>query len=85
MTAIKECSELIQKCRNIQLDGTITKEENELLKKLGTEWKIVYPICKKYESLLSNYNRNFPNEKLQTFKERTGKILIESEIKYFNY
>ncbi|MDY4523393.1 MAG: hypothetical protein SO161_01725 [Treponema sp.] len=52
MTAIKECSELIQKCRNIQLDGTITKEENELLKKLGTEWKIVYPICKKCESLL---------------------------------
>ena len=85
MTAIKECSELIQKCRNIQLDGTITKEENELLKRLEAEWKIVYPICKKYESLLSNYNRNFPNEKLQTLKERTGKILIESEIKYFNY
>lgn len=85
MTAIKECSELIQKCRNMQLDGTITKEENELLKKLGAEWKIVYPIFKKYESLLPNYNRNFPNEKLRTFKERTGKILIESEIKYFNY
>lgn len=85
MTAIKECSELIQKCRNMQLNGTVTKEENELLKRLEAEWKIVYPICKKCESLLPNYNRNFPNKKLQTFKERTGKILIESEIKYFNY
>ena len=85
MTAIGECSELIQKYRNMQLNGTMTKKENELLKKLEAEWKIIYPICKKYESLLPSYNRNFPNKKLQTFKERTGKILIEDEIKYFNY
>lgn len=63
----------------MQLNGTMTKKENELLKKLEAEWKIIYPICKKYESLLPNYNRNFPNKKLQTFKERTGKILIEDE------
>ena len=60
-------------------------EKNELLKRLENEWKIIYPICKKYESLLPNYNRNFPNKKLQTFKERTGKILIENKTKYFNY
>ena len=85
MTAIEECSELIQKCRNMQLNGTLTKKENELLKRLENEWKMIYPICKKYESLLPNYNRNFPNKKLQTFKERTGKVLIENKTKYFNY
>lgn len=47
MTAIEECSELIQKCRNMQLNGTLTKKENELLKRLENEWKIIYPICKK--------------------------------------
>ena len=46
MTAIEECSELIQKCRNMQLNGTLTKKENELLKRLENEWKIIYPICK---------------------------------------
>lgn len=74
MTAIKECSELIQKCRNMQLDGTVTKEENELLKRLEAEWKIVYPICKKYESLLPNYNRNFQIKNFKHSKKEQEKF-----------
>ena len=53
----------------MQLNGTLTKKENELLKRLENEWKIIYPICKKYESLLPNYNRNFPNKNFKLLKK----------------
>jgi len=85
MNAIGECSDLIQKGRNCQLNGSLTPEEKILLKRLEEEWKVIYPICKKYESLLPLYNRRFPEHKLLTFKERTGKVLIESKRSCFNY
>ena len=85
MTAIEECSELIQKCRNMQLNGTLTKKGKWIIKKTRKRMENNLSYLQKYESLLPNYNRNFPNKKLQTFKERTGKVLIENKTKYFNY
>lgn len=85
MSAIGDCSDLLQKCRKAQLKKSLSKEQNELVKKLEDEWKMIYPICKEYESLIPLYNRKFPNNKLQTFKERIGKILIESKNEYFDY
>lgn len=85
MEAIGECSEYLQKCRKAQLKGILNSEQNKKIKILEDEWKEIYRIAKEYENLLPVYNRNYPNNKLQTFKERTGKILIENIFEIFNY
>jgi len=90
MLSIGECNDLIQMCREAQLNNTITKNQRELLKRLEYEWKLIYPKCKEYDELVRIYNRKLSIDelkeyKLKTFKERIGKTLIENKVDYFNY
>lgn len=86
MSAISQCSVMIQNIRNKQQKNNyFTSEEKEMIKKLENEWKDVYKICRQYEMLLPRYNAIYQNNRLQTFLERTGIELTEELINYFDY